>query len=210
MRDLLEALGSTQARTRLRASKALREFSRREPAAVYPYFDVFAGLLGHENNILKWNAIRTLAHLAPVDREGKLDCLLDAYLAPIRGPVMITAANTIQGAALIAGAKPQLADRIAKRILGVEKAKYATPECRNVAIGHALVALEKMAALVPDTGSIRAFAARQMRNSRAATARKAERALRALRGPKKPMVRATRATTRARSSALASGSRTRS
>jgi len=175
MRDLLESLGSEQARTRLSASKALRELSQRDPGSVYPYFDVFAGLLGHPNNVVKWNAILTLAHLAPVDSEGKLDCLLDEYLAPITGPVMITAANTIQGAALIALAKPHLADRIAARILRVEKANYATPECRNIAIGHALEALWKIRALLTTPGRVHTFAARQMGNPRPATARKAAR-----------------------------------
>jgi hypothetical protein len=198
MRDLLNGLGSKEARTRLRASKALRDASEREPAAVYPYLDVFAGLLGHPNSIIQWNAMRTLANLAPADREGRLDCLLDAYLARIRGPAMITAAHAIQGAAAIAAAKPHLADRIAAEILGVEKAQYATPECRNVAIGHALEALGKIAPLVEDTQRLRAFARRQQSNARPATARKAVR-----------LAAATRATGRAASSASASGSRSR-
>lgn len=75
----------------VRASAA--RHSRREPERVYPHFDEIAGLLNHTNHALQWNAIRTLAHLAPVDCEGKLDGILDAYLAPIDGPVMITAAN---------------------------------------------------------------------------------------------------------------------
>ncbi|HTS67261.1 MAG TPA: hypothetical protein VMH28_34790 [Candidatus Acidoferrales bacterium] len=180
MRDLLEALGSSQARTRLRASKALRELSRRDPAALYPHFGVFAGLLGHPNSIIRWNAILTLGNLAVADDQGKLECLLDRYLAPIRGPVMITAANTIQGAASIALAHPHLADRIATQILGVETAKYATAECRNVAIGHALEALSKIRALLSHPAKVVAFASRQVGNPRPATARKAARLLAAM------------------------------
>ena len=178
--------------------KYLRDLSEREAPALYPYLDVLAGLLGHPNSIIQWNAMRTLANLAPADREGKLDCLLDAYLARIRGPVMITAAHAIQGAATIAAAKPHLADRIAAEILGVEKAKYATPECRNVAIGHALEALRKIAPLLADKQLVRAFARRQESNVRPATARKAGR-----------LAAATGATGRAASSASASGSRSR-
>jgi hypothetical protein len=170
---LIDSLRAPDARTKLAASKGLRDLSRREPARVYAHFDDVALLLTHQNNILKWNAILTLAHLARVDEERKLDRILDAYLAPITGPVMITAANTIKGAALIAQARPDLASPIVASLLRVEKAVYASPECRNVAIGHVLTAFAKLSRLVPDTRRIRLFAARHIRNPRAATAAKA-------------------------------------
>jgi hypothetical protein len=79
----------------------------------------------------------------------------------------------IKGAVVIAAAKPYLAERIAKQLLRVEKARYATPECRNVAIGHALEALRKLMTLLPDARGVRRFAARQVDNPRRATANKA-------------------------------------
>jgi hypothetical protein len=174
--ELIAALASKQARIKLEASKALRALSSESPLLVYPHFDFFAAMLGHPNNILKWNAMLTLANLASVDSEGKLDLILDAYLAPIQGPVMITAANAIRGAAQIAAAKPHLAPKIARKILRIEHARFATPECRNVAIGHALRAL----ATLPKTPATRAFARRHLANPRLATAAKAARLLRAL------------------------------
>ena len=170
----LDALHAPDARTKLAASKAFRDLSLHEPARLYPHFESFAALLAHPNNILKWDAILTVANLARVDEERKLDRILDAYLAPITGPVMITAANTIKGAASIAQARPDLAPRILTALLRVEKAKYATPECRNVAIGHVLTAFAKLSRLFPDTRPIRSFAARHTRNPRAATAAKAK------------------------------------
>ena len=172
---LLTGLSSEKARLKLASSKALRNLSEHAPERVYPFFDIFAGLLGHENNIIKWNAILTLAHLARADGDGKIDILLDRYLEPITGPVMITAANTIKGAALIARQKPHLAERIAKCILRVEKATYATPECRNVAIGHALTALGSFLFLLEDVRPAIRFAVRQTHNPRPATAAKARR-----------------------------------
>jgi hypothetical protein len=158
----------------LQASKQRRDLSQGAPEAVYPQFEELAAQLDNPNNVLKWNAILTLANLAPVDREGKLDGLLDRYLAPIAGPVMITAANTIKGAAIIAQSKPNLAQHIAAAIMCAEHGKYATPECRNVAIGHALQALSAMKA----TGrEVRSFAARHLDNPRPATAKKAARLL---------------------------------
>jgi hypothetical protein len=171
-------VGSGIGRVRLGASKSLREASERAAESVYPHFDFFVGLLSSKNHILKWNATLTLANLAAVDGEGKLDRIMDLYLAPIDGPHMIDAANAICGAAAIAVAKPHLAAAIARRILAVERAGYATPECRNVAIGHAIHALDRFFDALDDKNSVLAFVRRQAENPRPATRAKAERFLR--------------------------------
>jgi hypothetical protein len=175
MQKLLRDFDSAEARVRLAASKNLRDISQKTPEALYPYFDRFAELLSHENNVLKWNAILTVAYLAPADRGGKIEGIIHRYLAPISGPVMITAANTIKGAALIALAKPALAPTIANAIMKTEQANYATPECRNVALGHAISALQSMGGVLGDTRAALRFAARHADNPRPATARKAAR-----------------------------------
>src|SRR5215471_196949 len=171
--ELLAALDSQEPPVRLRASKALRELSRASPEEVYPHFDAIAALLRHTNKVLVWNATFALAHLAPVDRDHKLDRILDAYLGLVADPVMVTAANAIKGAAMIAQARPDLAEQIAGKLLSVEKADYATPMCRNVAVGHALEALTAISGLLADHRKLRAFALRQVKNPRPATARKA-------------------------------------
>jgi hypothetical protein len=179
--EVVAGIGAKRAAVKLGASKALRIMSGQLPELLYPHFDFFAAMLDNGNNILKWNATLTLANLAQVDREGRIESILDRYLAPITGPNMITAANAIRGAAIIGLAKPHLARRILLRIMRVERAKYATPECRNVAIGHALRAIEKLAGLLPDQRMLRLFAARQLGNPRPATSAKARKFLKARR-----------------------------
>jgi hypothetical protein len=134
---LCDGLASPQPRTRYGSAKLLLLLSEQEPALLYPRFDFFARLMEGEARVLRWNATRILGNLARADGDGRIEKLLDGYLAPITGSELIAAANTIQGAAEIARAKPHLADRIAKEILKVSRAHYATPECRNVAAGHA-------------------------------------------------------------------------
>jgi hypothetical protein len=176
---VLEGIGAKRAGVRLGASKALRILSERVPELLYPHFDFFAAMLGHDNHILQWNATITLANMARVDREGKIESVLNRYLDLIAGSNMITAANAMRGAAIIGAAKPHLVKRIVPRIMRVERAEYATPECRNVAIGHALLALEELVRLLPDRRGVRLFAARQLGNPRAATSAKARRFLKA-------------------------------
>jgi hypothetical protein len=70
-----------------------------------------------------------------------------------------------QWQARIARARPHLG------ILQVTEGIYATSECRDVAIGHAIEALDGM----NDLDGVREFVTSQLRNRRPATRRKAER-----------------------------------
>jgi len=177
--DVITGVGSTRSAVKLGSSKLLRSLSERMPELLYPHFDFFTALLEQENQILRWNAILTLANLARVDTQSRIERVLDRYLEPIHGPNLITAANTIRGAALIGLAIPALVPRIAPAIMSVENAVYASPECRNVAVGHAVEALAVLAPKAADARPIRLFAARQLGNPRPATSAKARRFLKA-------------------------------
>jgi hypothetical protein len=175
---LLAAMSSDVARLKFPAAKALRNLSQHAPELIYPHFDFFASFLRHENTILRWNAILILGNLATVDGESRVDEIIDAYLSPISGPHLIDAGNTMRGAAAIGAAKPYLADGIARHILQVERATYATPECRNVAIGHAIDALSRLFPMIAGKHAVQRFVTRQTDNTRAATRKRAERFLR--------------------------------
>lgn len=171
---LVTALSSDSAELRLCAAKALRGVSRHAPDLLSPHFDVFVSLLHHRNSILRWNAILIVGNLAAVLPDPAICAILDDYLAPIAGPHMIDAANIMVGAASIASAKPGLADPIANRILAVESAVYDTPECLQVAIGHAIKAFRRIFPIVSCKSEIQMFVLRQLRNTRPATRKKAE------------------------------------
>jgi hypothetical protein len=144
------------------------------PDLLYPHFDSLARILRHSNSILRWNAMIALGNLAGMDSGGKIDRILTDYLSPIAVPHLIDAATAIHGAAAIARSKPRLAPAIAKAILQVEEGIYATRECRNVAIGHAIEALHGMS----DQDGVVEFVTSQLRNPGQATRRKAERFVR--------------------------------
>lgn len=192
VRELLSGLASDYAAVRFASARALCHLSEEEPSKIYRHFDRIAGLLHHPNQILRWNGMRILANLAPVDRAGRLDGILADYLAPIEGPNMIGAAEAVAGAAFIAIAKPYLAETMVPAILRVESGEYARPECRNVAIGHALRACKTLAPALSDTSALRAFAERQLDNPRPATRRKAEQLVAFLLRPRAHVARAGR------------------
>ena len=174
---LLEGLGSKTPRVRYGAAKVLRVASERAPDLLYARWDSLVRLLENDNAFLRWGATQILGNLAVVDHENKFDLVFGRFFAPITGQEMIGAANAIVAAANIALAKPHLADRIAKEIFKVERASYKTPECRNVAIGHAITSFDKLVSHVTNKRPVLAFVKRQLDNPRPATRKKAEKFL---------------------------------
>ena len=174
LEKVMEGLSTETARVKFGCAKALRVLSETRPDLLYPRFDFFVRLLDHPNKIFQWEAARVLSQLARVDAGEKFTTIFDKYFAPIGGPVMITAANVIRGGARIAAAKPHLADLIAAELLKVDRARYRTPECRNVAIGHAVVALGDFFELLRHPAPALRFMRKQIKNSRPATRKKAE------------------------------------
>ena len=171
--EVFAGLGSAMPRVKYGCLKVLRIISENTPAVLYPNFDQFVHLLDSENNILKWGGIIIIGNLAAVDSDNKIDGILERYLEPISGPVMITAANTIRGAGKIASAKPRFADKIVRALLQVEAANFQTPECRNVALGHVLQSLDLFFEQIRDPQPVVAFVERQRRNRRNAVQRRA-------------------------------------
>lgn len=160
---------------RFAAGKALAVTAEKDPQRVYPCFDDVAALLTSESKIVRWNAMQILARLAPVDESRKLDGVLDTYLGFIRGGNLISAANAIGGAARMTLARPELLARTLPAILSVEGETYETPECRHVAIGRALEALEQLWAQVRSRPEVVAFVRRQLSSPRPPVARLARR-----------------------------------
>lgn len=181
---LFGGLGSKTARVKYGSAKTLRTVSEQAPDLLYPRWDAVVRLLDCDNAFLRWGATRMLGNLAAVDRDDKLEAVFDRFFAPISGPEMVGAANAIVAAAGIAQAKPHLADRIVKKILKVERASYQRPECRNVAIGHAITSFDKWFGHVKSRRPVLAFVARQLDNPRPATRKKAQRFLKRWAAPK--------------------------
>ena len=180
---LIEALKVEKRSVKFAYEKVLRLVSERRPELIYPYFDVFAGLLDSDNSFLKWGAIMTLANLTTVDSKNKFEAIFKKYYAPIQGPVMVTASNIIGSSAKIALAKPELIEPITREILKVQKAKYErkgkpSPECRNVAIGQAIDTFEQFFEQIDDKAAVTRFVKKQLKNTRKQVVKKAERFIR--------------------------------
>ena len=181
--SLVKAIQVEKGAAKYGYEKVLRLVSERQPRLVYPYFEVFVEMLDSDNSFLKWGAILTLANLTAVDAERKFEAIFTRYYAPIKGPAMVTAANIIGSSPKIVASKPELTQRVTREILKVERAEYErhgspSPECRNVALGHAIDAFDEFLDQIEDQDAIIRFVKRQRKNARPKVARKAERFLR--------------------------------
>jgi hypothetical protein len=177
--QLIEGVMAPKGSVRFGYEKVLRLISEQHPELVYPYFSVFTELSVCDNSFLKWGAILIISNLAVVDLDNKFDAIFTEYYAPVTGPVMITAANIIRSSAKIAAAKPYLTQRITREILRVETARFElhgepSPECRNVAIGHAIDAFDQFFDQIEEPEIVIKFVERQRMNSRKPAVKKAE------------------------------------
>jgi hypothetical protein len=175
---LLEGLNSPNARIKFGCSKVLRLASENKPEALYSRMDFFVNMLDSENTFLRMDAARVLANLVAVDTERKSDGIFEKYFAPITGAALIPAANVIGSAARIARADSSLTGRIVTEILKVERVQYATEECRNVALGHAILCLDAIFDQIEDKEPVVVLIRKQLGNTRPATRKKAEAFLR--------------------------------
>jgi len=174
---LFEGLKVKNAKVKFGSMKILRILAEKQPTILYSEFDRLVQLMDGDNSILKWGATLCIADLAIIDMEGKIDSILDHYLAPITGPAMITAANVIKGAGSIAQAKPRSAEKIMNAFFRVEKATYQTTECRNVAIGHTIDSFDQFYRCLTDPKPVLEFVQRHVNNPRKAVQNKAKRFL---------------------------------
>ncbi|MFQ5604928.1 MAG: hypothetical protein ACE5HS_16795 [bacterium] len=176
--ELFQGLRSKKADIKYGCDKILRLISDQRPELLYSKIDFFIEALGSENNFLKWGAIHILANLTVVDCECKFEKIIDCYFEPIPGPVLVTAANVIKNAAKIVQAKPALTETIVAKILPVEKARYRTDECRNIALGQAIDAFAKFYPQIQNKTAVEKLIKKQLQNTRSSTRKKAEKFVR--------------------------------
>jgi hypothetical protein len=175
-RDLSD-LSSDNPKVKYRRAKTLVAIAKKNPEQLYPHLAFFVKLLKSENNILKWIAIDIIGYLAKVDKEKQIDKLLGKLYGFLEGGKLITANHAIGALANIALAKPAHQKKITQELLNVERYKYDTKECHNIALGKVIQAMSSYFRLLrPDTRVLE-FVSRQTTNTRPATRKKAQKFL---------------------------------
>ena len=171
---VLEGLSGQLPRVKFSCSKALLLLSEKHPEMLRDSIDAIATLLDSENQILKWNATAIMGNLAAKDTEGRVRSSLKKICGFLDGGELITANNAIAALGKMARAFPEERKRIVRRLIGVERGMFETEECRNMAIGKAILAVEMFCSPENPGKQVLDFVGRQTCNSRTATANKAK------------------------------------
>jgi hypothetical protein len=172
--SVFEGLSSKLPRVRFGCSKTLLLLSEKHPELLRGHIETIAELLDSKNRILKWNGIAILGNLAAVDTEGWIRSKLQKLYGFLAGGELITANNAIVALGKIARSFPEERKRIIARLLGIERQSFETDECRNIAIGKAILALGMLCDPVNPGKPVLDFIGRQTGNSRKATSNKAK------------------------------------
>lgn len=173
----LADLFSKEPKVKFACAKRLLQISKDNPRSIYSDFDFFVGLLESDNNIIKWTAIDIIGNLAKVDHENKVDKQVKKLTEFLNSGKLITANHAIGALSQIALTKPEYLENFVKEVLKVEKYTYDTDECRNIAIGKVILALENHISEIKNRKDVIKFLQRQTKNTRHATAKKAEKLL---------------------------------
>jgi len=161
-------------------TKNLLAIAKDSPDELYPHIDYFVKLLDNENQILKWTAIDIIGHLSKVDKEKRVDQLMDKLFGLLNAGKLITANHAIAALANVALAKPEYKRKITDELLKIEHYTYDTDECRDIALGKVIMAINSYFNQLKDKKAVIEFVERQTRNKRNATKKKAEQFLKNL------------------------------
>ena len=174
---VFNGISSENPRIKFRSAKVLRILSEKNPKLLYSKIDFFIDLLDSENNIIRWNAMDTIANLAIVDSKNKFNKIFKKFYGLLYEGSLITASHVVDNSGKIAGAKPNLQSKITNELLKIEKVPLPTEECRNMLLGKTIVAFDMYYDQIQNKDKVISFVKRQLTNSRNATKVKAEKFL---------------------------------
>ena len=159
---------------KFRCSKALLLLSESNPRLLYSRIQDIVNLLESKNQILKWNAIAILGNMASEDCKSVLEGTLQKLYAFLSCGELITANHAIAALGKIGRVFPEKKKNIITRLLKVEGYTFDTDECRNIAVGKVILALEQLIDFSKANEKAAEFARRNVGNGRPSTAKKAQ------------------------------------
>jgi hypothetical protein len=166
---LVRGMYSQKPSIRYGCGKVLMDLSEIHPKEVYPHIDSFIELLDSKFRITKWNSMAIIANITTIDKEKKIDSILEQFFSFLRDEYIVTVANAIKNLGKIALAKPYLIQEITDEILKVEKIEltaHITEECRRIIAEQAIRAFDLFFENINEKKKVLSFVERQLHSSR--------------------------------------------
>ncbi len=96
----------------------------RQSDTVYAYMDHFAEMIDSKNSYARTRALLLIAANAKWDASGKINALIDRYLAHIVDEKPITSRQFIQALPELAASKPELKEKILRALETADLSQY--------------------------------------------------------------------------------------
>ncbi len=178
--EVVQGISSSRAAIRYGCARVLMDLSEEQPVKLYPYLDQFTQLLDSRYRILTWTALTIIANLAEVDKERKIDVLLDKYYSFLGNDYLVTVATVVGNLAKIALAKPYLTQKIAIELLKVKDISttpHLTEECKRVIMEKTIDCFDVVFDQIQNKAEILSIVTQQLDSPRASLRTKAKRFL---------------------------------
>ena len=94
------------------------------PDLFYPYWERFAAGIHSPNGFFRSSSTQALAFLTAVDKEHRLDSILDAYLRILNDDKVMVARYFVQTIHLLPEARPDLREKVVACLLDVENTRH--------------------------------------------------------------------------------------
>lgn len=175
--EIINGMSNDKAAIRYGCGKILMELSEETPEKLYQHMDNFIGYLDSSYRIITWQAMAIIANLTEVDNDNKFDEVFDKYYSFLNDPYMVTVTNIVGHSGKIALAKPNLVNRITKKLLKVENIKttpYLTDECKKVIAEKAIVSFGIFFDMVENKNEVISFVKNYANSTRKSLKIKAE------------------------------------
>ena len=122
---LLDGLVSKEDAYRYNCFEVLLQISEDRPRVLYPEWDRFIGLMRSDNAFHRSIALRLVANLTGADEEQRFEDLFDEYFGLLDDEKVMVARYLVQSASQIARRKPHLREKIAEKLLDIDRTHHA-------------------------------------------------------------------------------------
>lgn len=113
-----------------------------QPDLFYPYWNRFGSMINSPNGFFRSSAVQAIAYLVSVDRNNKLDDILNTYLQMLDDEKIMVARYFVQSIHLIPQARPDLRKKIIACLLNVDTTRH-TESRKSLLKADIIVAFDK-------------------------------------------------------------------
>lgn len=165
LQDLLKGISPKTQKSVIResSSKAVLLLSEEHPEVLLPHWADFAKLLRCDNGFSKYVAIHVIANLVTAGDEGRFEKTFNTFYKLLDDESVMVASHVAGVSGQIAQAKPELQNKITRRLLDIDKTHFP-PDRRALIMSYALPSFDQYFEMTSprDRDHILAFAHQQI------------------------------------------------